>query len=117
MPENSAAGTPAGAAQSGASGEITAETVHHLAGLARIALTDSEIDSLTSELGSILTNIAKVGEVVSDEVPATSHPIPINNVTRPDEVADVLTREQALANAPEAADGMFRVSSILGEEQ
>ncbi|MBN9612499.1 MAG: aspartyl/glutamyl-tRNA amidotransferase subunit C, partial [Actinobacteria bacterium] len=39
------------------------------------------------------------------------------NVTRPDEIADVLTREQALANAPEAADGMFRVSSILGEEQ
>jgi len=50
-------------------------------------------------------------------VPATSHPIPINNVMRPDEVADVLTREQALSNAPEAADGMFRVSSILGEEQ
>lgn len=100
-----------------ASGAITVETVQHLAGLARIDLTDSELTSLTSELGSILTNIAKVSEVVSDDVPATSHPIPIDNVTRPDEVADVLSREQALANAPEAADGMFRVSSILGEEQ
>ncbi|MBL3698236.1 Asp-tRNA(Asn)/Glu-tRNA(Gln) amidotransferase subunit GatC [Leucobacter luti] len=111
MPETSAAGPAA------TSGEITAETVQHLAGLARIALTDTEIESLTTELGSILTNIAKVGEVVSADVPATSHPIPLNNVTRPDVIADVLTHEQALANAPETTDGMFRVSSILGEEQ
>lgn len=111
MPETSASGT------GGQSGEITVDTVRHLAGLARIALTEAELTSLTSELDSILHNIAKVGEVAGDDVPATSHPIPINNVTRPDEVADVLTREQALANAPEAADGMFRVSSILGEEQ
>ncbi len=111
MPETSAADPAA------SSGEITAETVQHLAGLARIALTEPEIESLTTELGSILTNIAKVTEVVHGDVPATSHPIPLNNVTRPDEIADVLTREQALANAPETTDGMFRVSSILGEEQ
>lgn len=110
MPE-----TPA--ADHAASGEITVETVKHHAGLARIALTDSEIAVLTTELGSILENIAKVSEVANADVPATSHPIPLNNVTRPDEIADVLTREQALANAPEATDGMFRVSSILGEEQ
>lgn len=96
---------------------LSAQTVQHLAGLARIALTDQEVESLTTELGSILTNIAKVSEVASDDVPATSHPVPINNVTRLDEIADVLTREEALQNAPEAADGMFRVSSILGEEQ
>ena len=100
-----------------ASGEITAETVQHLAGLARIALTDAEIESLSTELDSILTNIAKVSEVAGPDVPATSHPIPINNVTREDVVADVLTQEQALANAPETSDGLFRVSSILGEEQ
>lgn len=111
MPEIPAADSAA------ANGEITAETVQHLAGLARIALTDAEIDSLTSELDSILANIAKVSEVAGPDVPATSHPIPLSNVTRPDEVSDVLTREQALANAPEATDGMFRVSSILGEEQ
>ncbi|MBL3686760.1 Asp-tRNA(Asn)/Glu-tRNA(Gln) amidotransferase subunit GatC [Leucobacter zeae] len=111
MPEIPAADSAA------ANGEITAETVQHLAGLARIALTDAEIDSLTSELDSILANIAKVSEVAGPDVPATSHPIPLSNVTRPDEVTDVLTREQALANAPETADGMFRVSSILGEEQ
>ncbi len=111
MPETTVAGSAA------ANGEITAETVQHLAGLARIALTDDEVASLTSELDSILTSIAKVSEVASDDVPATSHPIPLNNVMRPDEIADVLTREQALANAPESTDGMFRVSSILGEEQ
>lgn len=103
--------------RTGAKGEITAESVQHLAGLARIALTDAEVTTLTTELDSILTNIAKVSEVASDDVPATSHPIPLNNVTRPDVVADVLTRDEALANAPETSDGMFRVSSILGEEQ
>ncbi len=102
---------------SGANGEITAQTVEHLADLARIALTPDEITTLSRDLDSILHNIAKVSEVASDDVPATSHPIPINNVTRPDEVADVLTLEQALENAPETTDGMFRVSSILGEEQ
>lgn len=98
-------------------GEITVETVQHLAGLARIALTDSELALLTSDLGSILVNVAKVAEVAGDDVPATSHPIPLSNVTRPDEVSDVLTRDEALQNAPETADGMFKVSSILGEEQ
>lgn len=106
MPENPAA-----------TSEITAATVQHLAGLARIALTDTEVETYTNELGSILTNIAKVSEVATADIPATSHPIPLNNVTRPDEIADVLTLEQALENAPDAADGMFRVSSILGEEQ
>lgn len=101
----------------GASREITSATVEHLAGLARIALTKDEIEGLTAELSSILTHVAKVAEVAGADVPATSHPIPLQNVTRPDEVTDVLTRDQALANAPDAADGMFRVSSILGEEQ
>ncbi|KIP53926.1 glutamyl-tRNA amidotransferase [Leucobacter komagatae] len=96
---------------------MTADTVAHLAGLARIALTDSEVEGLTTELDSILTNIAKVSEVATDDVPATSHPIPLSNVTRVDEVADVLTLDEALSNAPATADGMFRVSSILGEEQ
>ena len=102
---------------SAAGREITVETVQHLAGLARIALTDEEIGLLTRDIGSILTNVAKVSEVAGEDVPATSHPIPINNVTRPDEVADVLPLDQVLANAPESAEGMFRVSSILGEEQ
>ena len=101
----------------GAKGEISAQTVEHLAGLARIALTDAEVATLTSELSSILTHVAKVGEVAGADVAATSHPIPLANVTRPDVVADVLSIEESLTNAPDSADGMFRVSSILGEEQ
>lgn len=101
----------------GAEREITPDVVRHLAGLARIALTEDEVTALTGELDSILANVAKVSEVAGPDVPATSHPIPLSNVTRPDTVADVLTREQALQNAPSAAEGMFRVSSILGEEQ
>lgn len=105
-------------AASGAQGsEITAATVQHLADLARIELTDSEISQLTSDLENILQSIAKVGEVATPDVAPTSHPLPITNVMRADEVADVLTIEEVLQNAPDAADGMFRVSSILGEEQ
>ena len=102
---------------SGANGEITVQTVEHLADLARIALTPAEITTLSSELDSILHNIAKVSEVASDDVPATSHPIPLANVFRPDVVGDMLTVEQVLQNAPDAAEGRFRVTAILGEEQ
>ena len=97
--------------------DISADTVRHLANLARIELTEDEITHLTTELGVIVDNIAKVSEVATDDVPATSHPIPLSNVTRKDEVADVLTQQEALSGAPESADGRFKVSAILGEEQ
>lgn len=96
---------------------ITAEQVQHLASLARISLTDDEISHLTVELGSIVASVAKVNEVATAEVPATSHPIPLSNVFRADVIGTVLTNEQALSGAPESADGRFRVSAILGEEQ
>ena len=85
--------------------------------LARIQLTDDEVTRLTGQLDAIVDNIAKVSEVATPEVVATSHPIPLHNVFRPDEVGVPLTREQALQNAPDAADGRFRVTAILGEEQ
>lgn len=85
--------------------------------LARIRLSDEEVERLTGQLDAIVDNIAKVSQVATPDVPATSHPIPLTNVFRPDEVGDTLTREQALRNAPDAADGRFRVTAILGEEQ
>jgi aspartyl-tRNA(Asn)/glutamyl-tRNA(Gln) amidotransferase subunit C len=97
--------------------EISAEQVAHLAHLARIELSPEEIESLTTELGSIVDNVAKVTEVATPDVPATSHPIPLVNVFRPDVVGETLTQEQALRGAPEHADGRFKVSAILGEEQ
>lgn len=97
--------------------EITPDTVRHLATLARIALTEQEIQRLTGELGQIVDSVAKVAEVATPDVPATSHPVPLGTVTRPDVVGETLTPEQALASAPEAEAGQFKVTSILGEEQ
>jgi aspartyl-tRNA(Asn)/glutamyl-tRNA(Gln) amidotransferase subunit C len=97
--------------------EITPDVVSHLAHLARIALTPDEITKLTSELGVIVDSVAKVTEVATPDVPATSHPIPLGTVTRPDVVGETLTPAQALAGAPEHELDQFKVSSILGEEQ
>ena len=97
--------------------EITREQVEHLAGLARIALTPDEIDKLTGELGHIVDSIARVSEVAGDDVPATSHPIPLSNVFRDDVVGETLTQEEALRGAPEHDGSRFKVSAILGEEQ
>ncbi|UJP12451.2 Asp-tRNA(Asn)/Glu-tRNA(Gln) amidotransferase subunit GatC [Microbacterium elymi] len=97
--------------------EITPELVRHLGVLARIQLSDEEIERLTGQLDVIVDNIAKVSQVATPDVPATSHPVALQNVFRPDEVGDTLTRAQALQNAPDAADGRFRVTAILGEEQ
>ena len=97
--------------------EITPQTVKHLAGLARIALTPEEIETLTGELGAIVDSVAKVSEVATPDVPATSHPIPLVNVFRPDVPGVTLTTEEALAGAPEHDGSRFVVSAILGEEQ
>ena len=97
--------------------DISAETVRHLAGLARIDLTVGEIEHLAGELRQIVDVVASVSEVATADVPATSHPIPLENVFRPDVVGDVLTPEQALASAPEHDGTRFKVSAILGEEQ
>ncbi|MEV1129370.1 Asp-tRNA(Asn)/Glu-tRNA(Gln) amidotransferase subunit GatC [Agromyces sp. NPDC049794] len=97
--------------------EISAEQVAHLANLARIALTEEEIEHLTTELGQIMQAVEKVSEVATPDVPPTSHPIPMQNVFRDDVVGDILTVEQALAGAPESDGKRFVVSAILGEEQ
>jgi len=97
--------------------EIMPETVQHLAELARIALSDEEIATLTGQLGAIVDSVAKVSEVATPDVPATSHPIPLANVTRPDVPGTTLTTEEALSGAPESDGSRFIVSAILGEEQ
>lgn len=96
---------------------ITPDVVRHLAGLARIALTEDEINKLTGELGIILASIDKVSEVATDDVPGTSHPIPLENVYRTDTPGPTLTQAEALAGAPDSYEGRFRVTAILGEEQ
>lgn len=97
--------------------EITPETVKHLAELSRIALTDEEIVTLTGQLGAIVDSVAKVSEVATPDVPATSHPIPLANVSRADVPGVTLTTQEALSGAPESDGARFVVSAILGEEQ
>ena len=95
---------------------MSSEEVARLASLARIELTDDEIARFAGEFDAILDAVASVSEVASADVPATSHPIPMTNVFRKDEVTETLTQEEALSGAPEAADGRFVVPQILGEE-
>ena len=97
--------------------DITAEQVRHLAGLARIDLSEAEIASMTLELGQIVEAVASVSSVATEDVPITSHPIPLVNVYREDVVADVLDTAQVLTQAPEHDGSRFKVSAILGEEQ
>jgi aspartyl-tRNA(Asn)/glutamyl-tRNA(Gln) amidotransferase subunit C len=95
---------------------ISRDEVAHLANLARIEMHPEELDRLAGQLEVILGAVAQVREVAGDDVPATSHPMPLINVTRPDEPRPGLTAEQALAGAPAAQDQRFRVPRILEED-
>lgn len=97
--------------------DITEETVRHLANLARIALTPEEVTRLTGELTAITAAVESVNKVATDDIPATSHPIPMENVWREDVIADQLTLDEALTGAPDHDGSRFRVTAILGEEQ
>ena len=95
---------------------ISRDEVAHLANLARIELRPDELDRMAGQLEVILGSVAQVREVAGDDVPATSHPMPLINVTRPDEPRPCLTVEQALSGAPAAQDNRFRVPRILEED-
>lgn len=95
---------------------ISREEVARLAGLARIDLNPDEITRLAGELDVIVESVAKVGEIATDDVVATSHPMPLTNVFRPDEPTEPLPVDAVLAGAPAAEDGRFAVPQILGEE-
>jgi aspartyl-tRNA(Asn)/glutamyl-tRNA(Gln) amidotransferase subunit C len=88
---------------------ITREQVLHVAKLARLALSEEELARLESQLAAILEAVGKVSELDLADVPPTSHPLDLVNVFAEDEPRPCLPREAALANAPDAADGAFRV--------
>ena len=97
--------------------DITREEVRHLADLARIDLSDEELDHLAPQLAVILDSVASISEVAAGDVPPTSHALPLTNVFREDVIEDCLTPEQALAGAPEQEQQRFAVPRILGDEQ
>jgi aspartyl-tRNA(Asn)/glutamyl-tRNA(Gln) amidotransferase subunit C len=99
---------------------ISRAEVANLAALARIEMSEAELDHLASELDVILHAVARVSEITKreggDEIAPTSHAIPMVNVFREDENRPSLTPEEALSGAPEKEEGRFKVPQILGEE-
>jgi aspartyl-tRNA(Asn)/glutamyl-tRNA(Gln) amidotransferase subunit C len=95
---------------------ITREEVGHLARLSRLDLGADELDHLATQLDVILGAVARVAEVAAEDIPPTSHPLPLTNVLREDEVRPSLTPAEALAAAPAAEEQRFRAPRILDEQ-
>ena len=94
---------------------ISRDEVAHLARLARLAVTEEELDLFAGQLDVILTSVARVSEVAAADIPPTSHAVPLTNVFRQDVPHPGLTQCQALSGAPAAEYGRFRVPRILDE--
>jgi aspartyl-tRNA(Asn)/glutamyl-tRNA(Gln) amidotransferase subunit C len=93
--------------------EITAQTVEHVAKLARLQFTEEEKHQLAVQLSAILKYADKLNELDTDHVEPTSHPMPLANVMREDESRPSWPIEKVLANAPEEEDGQFKVPAVL----
>jgi aspartyl-tRNA(Asn)/glutamyl-tRNA(Gln) amidotransferase subunit C len=97
--------------------QISRDEVAHLARLARLALTDDELDHYAGQLDAILDHVSQIQTVDVTGVEPTGNPLKDVNVFRPDVVEPCLTQVEALAQAPKAVDGRFAVPRILGEAE
>ncbi|MDT5302507.1 MAG: aspartyl-tRNA(Asn)/glutamyl-tRNA(Gln) amidotransferase subunit [Mycobacterium sp.] len=97
--------------------QISKDDVAHLARLARLALTDAELEGFAGQLDAILAHVSQIQAVDVTDVEATDNPLKDLNVTRPDVVEPCLTQEEALAAAPKAVDGRFAVPRIVGDAE
>jgi len=95
--------------------DITKEQVEHVAHLARLAVTDEEVENLAKDLSAIIEYAEQLNELDTDNVEPTTHVLDLKNVMRKDEPKEWITQEEALKNAPDAEDGQFRVPSILAD--
>lgn len=93
--------------------EITREQVEYVAKLARLAVTDEEKELFGRQLSSILTYVETLNRVDTTHVEPTAHVVPMQNVLREDAVKPSLSRDDALANAPDSESGCFRVPKII----
>jgi aspartyl-tRNA(Asn)/glutamyl-tRNA(Gln) amidotransferase subunit C len=94
---------------------LTREDVAYVARLARLALTDEELDTYAAQLAAVLDHAAQVAALDTVGVPPTAHPLPLRNVLRLDEPRASLPRDEVLAEAPVTEDDRFRVPRILGD--
>lgn len=95
---------------------LTRDDVAHVAQLARLSLSEDELDTFTTQLAAVLEHAADVEALDVGDVPPTSHPYPLHNVMRADEVRPSVDRAEVLAQAPAAEADQFKVPTILGEE-
>jgi len=95
--------------------EITPEQVAHVANLARLDVTEEELERFSAQLSSVLLHVETIRRLDIAEVPPTSHAVPLSNVLREDVERPSLSREEVLAMAPESEDHRFKVPRILGE--
>jgi aspartyl-tRNA(Asn)/glutamyl-tRNA(Gln) amidotransferase subunit C len=97
------------------SSSLRREDVAHVAKLARLSLSDEELDLFTEQLGQILEHATDMSSLNLDDVIPTAHPFGLINVVRDDVVRPSLERDVVLAMAPDAQDGRFAVPRIMGE--
>ena len=90
---------------------IDRDQVLHVARLARLQLTDEEVERMSAELSGILEHVERISSLDLDGVEPTAHVIELENVLRPDEPRPSWPRERVIESAPDAADGAFRVPS------
>jgi aspartyl-tRNA(Asn)/glutamyl-tRNA(Gln) amidotransferase subunit C len=93
--------------------KLTREQVIHIAGLARLALTEEEIALYQEQLSAVLAYAERLQALDTDAIPPTATVLPVRNVTRADEPRPSMARDDVLANAPQAEDGCFRVQAVL----
>ena len=95
---------------------LTRDEVAHVARLARLTLSDAELDLYTEQLANVLAHADDIERLDLSGVLPTAHPLPLHNVMRPDVVVSSLDRAEVLAQAPASEAGQFRVPQILGEQ-
>ncbi len=95
---------------------ISEKEVAHVAHLARLRLSDEELRRFTSQLSAVLDHAKDVEALQLEGVEPMAHPLPLENVTRKDEIHEMVERDSILAQAPAVEDGRFKVPKILGEE-
>jgi len=91
---------------------ISKEDVKHVAKLAELDFSDSEVEKITPQLDKILGHVANISKVDTAAISPTSHTLKIKNVFREDIVRESLSKEDALLNAPEEMDGGFKAPKI-----
>ncbi len=95
--------------------DIDPGVVRHVADLARIALTDEEVERFTAQLSVVLDAVGKLREVDTEKISPTASVLPLENVLREDQARPGLTLEQAMRNAPVRDGDLFRVQTVIEE--